>query len=92
VCSSRELLSRPDAASRGPGHPFPYISNLSLSLAVRVEDGLPAIPVARVKVRRSSALRAPVEQVRLVSLEQVIAANLRSLFPDMSIGAHHCFA
>jgi polyphosphate kinase len=74
-----------------PGHPFPYISNLSLNLFVSVVD--PATGeerVARVKVPpllpRFVVLP---DGERFVPLEQVIAAHLGELFPEMRIGAHH---
>ncbi len=70
-----------------PGHPFPYISNLSLSLAVTVLD--PATGekrFARVKVPSNldRFVRLPGTQT-FVSLEQLIAAHLDELFPGMDI-------
>jgi polyphosphate kinase len=81
-----------------PGRPFPYISNLSLSLAVHVRDPLTDQTVfARVKVPteilpRFVALRArtPGETV-LVPLEDVIAHHLDALFPGMEIVDHEVF-
>jgi polyphosphate kinase len=77
-----------------PGHPFPYISHLSLNLAVRVRD--PKIPrqprFARVKVPPVLPRFIPlVEGERYVPLEDVIALHLPSLFPGMEIVAHHPF-
>ena len=76
-----------------PGHPFPFISNLSLNLAVLVrapeQEGF---LFARVKV--------PPLLDRFISLnndgvfipiEDVIAANLTKLFPGMEILEHHAF-
>ena len=70
-----------------PGHPFPYISNLSLNLAVTVRD-----PVtderrfARVKVPPVlSRFVVMPDGERFVPLEQVIAAHLDELFPGMAI-------
>ena len=76
-----------------PGHPFPYISHLSLNLAVRVRDPQRRQPrFARVKVPpvlpRFIAL---VEGERYVPLEDVIALHLHALFPGMEIVAHHPF-
>jgi polyphosphate kinase len=75
-----------------PGRPFPYISNLSLSLAVRVRDPLSEVTVfARVKVPmeilpRFVALHSEAgEPVVLVALEDVIANHLDALFPGMEI-------
>ena len=76
-----------------PAHPFPYISNLSLNLAVVVRDPLNGeTKFARVKVPpilpRFIALP---DGHRFVPLEQVIAANLEELFPGMDIVEHHPF-
>jgi polyphosphate kinase len=75
-----------------PGRPFPYISNLSLSLAVLVRDPLTDQTVfARVKVPteilpRFVTLPAPDgDGVLLVPLEDVIAHHLDALFPGMQI-------
>jgi polyphosphate kinase len=73
-----------------PGRPFPYISNLSLSLAVLVRDPSGGETVfARVKVPteilpRFVAVR-PAGDVTLVPLEDVIAHHLDALFPGMEI-------
>lgn len=76
-----------------PGHPFPYISNLSLNLAVIVRD--PAggeRRFARVKIPPLlPGLLALPDGVRFVPLEQVIAAHLDALFPGMEIVGHHPF-
>jgi polyphosphate kinase len=76
-----------------PAHPFPYISSLSLNLAVQVVD--PATMeqrFARVKVPPllPRFLVLP-DNERVVALEQVIAAHLDQLFPGMEITAHHPF-
>ena len=71
-----------------PGHPFPYISNLSLSLAVELRDPDNAVEehFARVKVPRSLARWVPTgEPGRFVPLEEVIGANLSALFPGMEV-------
>ncbi|HET6964713.1 MAG TPA: polyphosphate kinase 1 [Acidimicrobiales bacterium] len=76
-----------------PGHPFPYISNLSLNLAVIVRD--PAggeRRFARVKIPPLlPGLLALPDGRRFVALEQVIAAHLDALFPGMEIESHHPF-
>src|ERR1700681_2022903 len=76
-----------------PGHPFPYISHLSLNLAVMVRDPQRREHrFARVKVPpvlpRFIALG---EESRYVPLEDVIAIHLQALFPGMEIVAHHPF-
>jgi polyphosphate kinase len=72
----------------GLGRPFPYISNLSLSLAVLVRDPVSGHETfARVKVPKEMLPRfMPVgEGLTFVPMEQVIAANLDALFPGMEI-------
>ncbi len=76
-----------------PVHPFPYISNLSLNLAVEVRD--PATGVerfARVKVPPNLPrfMTLP-DGERFVPIEQVIAAHAEMLFPGMQIAAVHPF-
>jgi len=76
-----------------PGHPFPYISDLSLNLAVEVNDPKTgARRFARVKVPNLLPRFVVMpDGERFVPLEQVIAANLEALFPGMEIGPHHSF-
>jgi polyphosphate kinase len=74
-------------------HPFPYISNLSLNLVVRVTDPTSGDErIARVKVPpvlpRFVVLP---DGRRLLAIEQVIAAHLGALFPAMEISEHHVF-
>jgi polyphosphate kinase len=73
----------------GVGRPFPYISNLSLSLAVLVRDPQTGVRTfARVKVPKEMLPRfLPVgdDGLTFVPLEDVIAANLQSLFPGMEV-------
>jgi len=76
-----------------PGHPFPYISHLSLSLAVMVRDPLRRLQrFARIKVPPLLPRFIPLEKGhRLIPLEQVIAMQLQSLFPGMEILSHGAF-
>jgi polyphosphate kinase len=81
-----------------PGRPFPYISNLSLSLAVLVRDPISGETVfARVKVPteilpRFVTLKQPSPApALLVPLEDVIAHHLDALFPGMEIVDHDVF-
>ena len=76
-----------------PAHPFPFISNLSLNLAVIVRDPvLGSTHFARVKMPplldRFVALS---DEGVFVPVEDVIAANLEDLFPGMEIVEHHAF-
>ncbi|HEX8720728.1 MAG TPA: polyphosphate kinase 1 [Pyrinomonadaceae bacterium] len=87
------------------GHPFPYISSLSLNLALMVEP-LPEHGItrsltgkveprfARVKVPPLVPRLVPVEGdggTKFVLLEDLIAANLESLFPRMRVSQCHAF-
>ena len=70
-----------------PGHPFPYVSNLSLSLAVEIRDPDRGVDhFARVKVPKSLPRWVPFGRGnQFVPLEEVIGANLGSLFPGMQV-------
>jgi polyphosphate kinase len=77
----------------GPGHPFPYISNLSLNLAVQVRD-------RRAERTHFARVKVPAVLPRIVTLskgeafvplEDVIAAHLDQLFSGMQIAEHHAF-
>ena len=87
-----------------PAHPFPFVSGLSLNLAVTVkqpdDNGQ---HFARVKVpdnvdrfvelddRESSDQSAGNKEVRFLPMEELIAAFLTALFPGMEIVEHHAF-
>lgn len=79
----------------GLGRPFPYISNLSLSLAVLVRDPVNSVTTfARVKVPKEMLPRfVPVGEsgTTFVPLEDIIAANLQQLFPGMEVVDHGVF-
>jgi polyphosphate kinase len=76
-----------------PSHPFPYISNLSLNLAVHVRDpGTGLARFARVKVPPTLPRFLPLpDGERFVPIEQVIATNLKHLFPGMELLSAHPF-
>ena len=77
-----------------PGHPFPYISNLSLSLAVEIRDVEGGEDhFARVKVPKSLPRWVPVvgRASHFVPVEEVIGANLGALFPGMEVLRWHAF-
>ena len=76
-----------------PGHPFPYISDLSLNLAVVVRDHVDGRDrFARVKVPNTLPRWMPLgETDRYVSLESVIAAHLDQLFPGLEVVESHVF-
>ncbi|HET7457378.1 MAG TPA: polyphosphate kinase 1 [Gemmatimonadaceae bacterium] len=70
-----------------PAHPFPYISNLSLSLAVELRDPTTgAEHFARVKVPRSLPRWVSFGRAnQFLALEEVVGANLGALFPGMDV-------
>lgn len=88
-----------------PGHPFPHISNLSLNLAILLKDKKGIEHFARVKVPNTLPRLVPIKRssgsVRrdgtvpyfhyFVWLEQVILANLDSLFPGIEVLEAHPF-
>ncbi len=76
-----------------PGHPFPYISNLSLNLAIVVRHPKTRLRrFARVKVPPIIPRFVPLpDGERFLPLEQLIAANVSMLFPGMQIVANHPF-
>jgi polyphosphate kinase len=75
------------------GRPFPYISNLSLNLAVLLRDPAASrMHFARIKVPPLLPRFVPFAEDRcFVPLEEVIAANLDQLFPGMETVEHHTF-
>lgn len=88
-----------------PGHPFPHISNLSLNLAIEIRDKKGNEKFARLKVPNTLARLIPIKRSSgsarkdgtipfhhyFVWLEQVIMANLASLFPGMEVVAAYPF-
>jgi len=78
-----------------PSHPFPYISGLSLNLAVIVKNpSNGAVFFARVKVPPILNRFMPVgpnKSHRYIPLESVIATHLQELFPGMIIEDHYTF-
>jgi polyphosphate kinase len=79
----------------GMGRPFPYISNLSLSLGVLLRDPESGSEIiARVKVPKELLgrfLRLDEEACVFVPLEEAIAANLDALFPGIEVIDHGYF-
>jgi polyphosphate kinase len=78
-----------------PSHPFPYISGLSLNLAVLVKQPETNEELfARVKVPASLPRfieTAEFASTRFIPLEKVIIANLHQLFPGMEIEDYYTF-
>ena len=75
-----------------PSHPFPYISGLSLNLAVVVKNPSAGDELfARVKVPPSLPRFIEVSRQRFVTLEDVISGHLDKLFPGMQVLQYHTF-
>jgi polyphosphate kinase len=75
-----------------PAHPFPYISGLSLNLAVTIRNPETGEEhFARVKVPPIFPRFVTLGGERFVPLEDVIAAHLDQLFPGMEVLQHHTF-
>jgi polyphosphate kinase len=75
-----------------PAHPFPYISGLSLNLAVVLADRETGTEhFARVKVPPLLPRFVDVGESRFVPLEDVIAAHLPELFPGLAVLETHAF-
>jgi len=77
----------------GPGRPFPYISNLSLSLIVRLHDpDNDHEAFARVKVPKEVLPRfVQISDDTFIPLENIIAEHLDALFPGMEILSYDLF-
>lgn len=75
-----------------PAHPFPYISGLSLNLAVLIRNPRTGKEhFARVKVPPIFSRFVPVGNQRFVPLEDVIREHLKRLFPGMEVLEVHTF-
>ncbi|SDD80699.1 RNA degradosome polyphosphate kinase [Nocardioides lianchengensis] len=75
-----------------PAHPFPYISGLSLNLAVLIRNPKTGKEhFARVKVPPIFARFVPLGNQRFVPLEDVIREHLKRLFPGMEVLEVHTF-
>jgi polyphosphate kinase len=80
-----------------PAHPFPYISGLSLNLAVMVRDPDSGVAhFARIKVpnnvpRFVRVGAAGTAAATFLPLEDLIAAHLPQLFPGLEVVSHHLF-
>ncbi len=80
-----------------PAHPFPYISGLSLNLAVLVRDPVTDVErFARVKVPNNVGRFVEVEggspgTAAFLPLEELIGVHLGQLFPGLEVMGHHAF-
>ena len=95
------LVLTPQAVD--PARPFPYISNLSLNIGLTVEsnpeDTLAGTPLGnearfvRIKVPPVVPRLIPVKQgeLKFALVEEVIEANIHSLFPNMKLSKGHLF-
>ena len=94
------LVLTPQAVD--PAHPFPYVSNRSLNIGLIVESNLEdtfagfldeEVRFVRIKVPPVVPRLIPLdeENSRFTLLEEVIEANIHSLFPRMHLGKGHFF-
>jgi polyphosphate kinase len=85
-----------------PGHPFPFVSNLSLSLAVQLKGSSDdSLRFARVKVPdglsrlirldKVKGIKLPKGKLIYVWLEDLIAGNIQKLFPNVPVISVHPF-
>ena len=85
-----------------PGHPFPFVSNLSLSLAVQLRGSSDdSLRFARVKVPdglsrlirldKIKGIKLPKGKIIYVWLEDLIAGNIQKLFPNVPVISVHPF-
>ncbi|MBM9468086.1 RNA degradosome polyphosphate kinase [Nakamurella leprariae] len=81
-----------------PAHPFPYISGLSLNMAIIVRDPVSGVErFARLKVPNNVDRFIRVtegksdDKVEFLPLEELIAAHLAQLFPGMQVVEHQVF-
>ena len=88
-----------------PGHPFPHISNLSLNLAIVIRDEQGQERFARLKIPDTLARLVPLKRSSGAArkdgtipyhhyftwLEQIITANIGTLFPGMEVVSAHSF-
>ncbi|MGD0463503.1 MAG: polyphosphate kinase 1 [Tepidisphaeraceae bacterium] len=76
-----------------PAHPFPFISNLSNSIGVILENPTRKEPLfVRIKVPENLPRWVPLaSKLHFVPLEQVIGGNLSLLFPGMNVVEHQPF-
>ncbi|OLE66816.1 MAG: hypothetical protein AUI36_07160, partial [Cyanobacteria bacterium 13_1_40CM_2_61_4] len=83
----------PQAITRAPGHPFPLVANLRLSLAALVRDPRSGPDhFAYFKLPESLPRFVPLSESReFVPLEDVVRANLDVLYPGREVRAAHCF-
>lgn len=88
----REVMPILTPLAVDPTHPFPYISNLALSIGVNITDpDTKTTRFARVKVPDTIPRFVFVDETRFIALEQVITERLHLLFPGMTIGESGAF-
>jgi polyphosphate kinase len=76
-----------------PAHPFPYMSNLSLNIGLMVERDDEVVKFVRIKVPPIIPRLVPIgkDSSKFVLVEEVIAANVDSLFPHLETSEAHLF-
>jgi polyphosphate kinase len=88
----RRILPMLTPLAVDPAHPFPYISNLALSIGVIVSDpDTEEERFARVKVPTTLDRFVDIGNQRFVTLETIIVHRLQSLFPGMNVSTGQVF-
>ena len=88
----RRILPMLTPLAVDPAHPFPYISNLALSIGVIVSDpDTSEERFARVKVPTTLDRFVDIGNQRFVTLETIIVHRLKSLFPGMNVSTGQVF-
>ena len=88
----RRILPMLTPLAVDPAHPFPYISNLALSVGVIVSDpNTSEERFARVKVPTTLDRFVDIGNQRFVTLETIIIHRLKSLFPGMNVSTGQVF-
>jgi polyphosphate kinase len=83
-CRDLEPILTPLAID--PAHPFPFIANLSLNLALQLESERGERHVAIIKIPESVPRLVPMpEKTRFVLLEDVISSHLQRFFPGLKV-------
>jgi polyphosphate kinase len=83
----------PQAMTEAPGHPFPHIANLSLSLAAMVRDEHGGPPhFAHIRLPGGSPRLIPLPDGKgLIPVEEIIRANVASLYPGRQVEGVNVF-
>ncbi|MEQ8700069.1 MAG: RNA degradosome polyphosphate kinase [Bauldia litoralis] len=77
-----------------PAHPFPFIPNLGIAIALELRserDGEPLHGLIRLSDQISRFVQLPGPKTRYLAMEQVVNLFTRHLFPDLKVMSSGCF-